>query len=119
MRYPAATPTEWALVCPRPGVVVIEFRGDHDLITADAVEGLLAVLISGNDLIVVDLSEADFIDSSFLHHLVRRSGCARRREDDEGAHGQASVVVRALMSSGGHGDPRGGDHTRGGSGPII
>ncbi len=63
-------------------------------------EKLLAGLISDNDLIVVDLSEAQFIDSSFLHNLVKRSGCARHRETMRLQHDTATVVRSALLSSG-------------------
>ena len=96
-----STETVPAVVHPRPGAVVIEFRGDQDLTTAEAVEKLLAGLISENDLIVVDVSEAEFIDSSFLHNLVK----AQRLCEAEGKtmrlqHDTATVVRSALLSSG-------------------
>jgi len=44
--------------------------GEHDLSTTDKTKNLLLGLIEGNDLVVVDLSEAAFVDSSFLNVLV-------------------------------------------------
>jgi anti-anti-sigma regulatory factor len=65
---------------PRPGVVVVECKGEHDLSTSDALEQLFTALVSENDLVVVDVSQAEFVDSSFVHNLVKADrlspGCA-------------------------------------------
>jgi anti-sigma B factor antagonist len=55
---------------PNPGQAVVELTGEHDLVTKDALRELLASLIAENDLVVVDLSAAEFIDSSVLHNLA-------------------------------------------------
>src|SRR6478672_4666336 len=55
---------------PRPNAAVAAFCGEHDLSTKTKTGQILAELVVDNDLIVVDLSETTFIDSSFLHNLV-------------------------------------------------
>ena len=89
------------VVRPRAGEAVIECRGEHDLLGHSRLESLLAQEISQNDLVVVDVTEADFIDSSFLHDLVKANELARR----QGRRfvllfGQASTVELALQLSG-------------------
>jgi len=54
---------------PRPGAVVVEISGDHDLVTQPELDELLTDLIGGHELVVVDISSATFIDSSFIHGL--------------------------------------------------
>ena len=58
---------------------MVQCRGEHDLLTQARLDSLLEGEISDNDLVVVDVTEADFIDSSFLHSLVKANELARRR----------------------------------------
>ncbi len=60
-----------------PGEAVARFLGDHDLTTSTETDVLLAALVEANQLVTVDLSEATFIDSSFLHSLVKANRDAR------------------------------------------
>jgi anti-sigma B factor antagonist len=55
---------------PRPGACVIALRGEHDLTTADRSERLLREALALNDHVVVDISGAEFIDSSILRILL-------------------------------------------------
>ena len=64
----------------REGVVVVEFVGEHDLTTSDETRELLTRLVGENGLVVVDLSAATFIDSSFLSCLL----AAERRAKESG-----------------------------------
>lgn len=86
---------------PQPGTAVIALKGEHDVVTGDDTGRLFADLIADNDLVVVDVSGADFIDSSFIHTLVRSDQMAR----SEGKlfriqMGTAPIVLRALEISG-------------------
>jgi anti-anti-sigma factor len=86
---------------PRPRAVVVECKGEHDLATHDQMERLLADLVEANDLVVIDVTEAEFIDSSFIHNLVKVDGAAR----SHGArvrlqYSTAPIVARALELSG-------------------
>ena len=62
-------PTELTVLYPRPGTVVVEVLGEHDLATAEETAELFARLVRDHKLVVVDLSETQFIDSSFLKNL--------------------------------------------------
>ena len=54
-----------------------------------------------NELVVVDVSEAAFIDSSFLHNVVGADRLARERGSRlRLQHGTALIVMRALEVSG-------------------
>jgi anti-anti-sigma factor len=64
---------------PQSGAAVVSFTGEHDLATAPAVEALLGSLIEQNELVVVDFSEAEFVDSSMIHTLVKADREARKR----------------------------------------
>ena len=55
---------------PRAGVAVVGFVGEHDLTTSNETRELLTRLVGENDLVVVDLRAATFIDSSFLSCLL-------------------------------------------------
>ena len=86
---------------PRPGAVVVECRGEHDLTTSESLGRLLTELVATNDLVVVDVSDADFIDSSFLHTLVKADRLARPRGTRLRLQfGTAPIVARALEVSG-------------------
>ena len=60
--------TEVIRVAPDRGMA--RFIGEHDLITKSEVAALLAELISENRRVTVDLRNATFVDSSFLHCLM-------------------------------------------------
>jgi anti-anti-sigma factor len=52
------------------GTAVVEILGEHDLATRDTIRDLFLRLVEANTLVVVDLSDATFVDSSFLSALV-------------------------------------------------
>ncbi len=67
----------------------------------DDLERLLHRLVLENELVVIDVSEAEFIDSSFLHNLLKADRLAR----DRGSrlrlqHATKPIVSRALEVSG-------------------
>ena len=93
--------TDVVVLRPRSGAVVVECRGEHDLTTKGELGALLAELVAENDVVVVDVSAAVFVDSSFLHNLVE----ARRLAVATGTslrlfRGTAPVVRSALEHSG-------------------
>ncbi len=73
-------PTELKVRQPRTGTAVVEVLGEHDLSTRDETADLFARLVAENDLVVIDISEAHFIDSSFLNNLAKAQRDARERE---------------------------------------
>jgi anti-anti-sigma factor len=53
------------------GTVVIALHGEHDLMTSDELATCLSAQIAANDLVVVDVTDAEFVDVSFVHNLLR------------------------------------------------
>ena len=50
---------------------VVTLRDEHDLSTASQLRNSLARSFSGGWTVIVDLSQADFIDGTTLHVLIR------------------------------------------------
>ena len=85
---------------PRDGTVVVEFTGEHDLLTKQAVRDLFESVIEASDFVVADVSDAQFIDSSFVQTLL----IADRKARAEGKRlvlqmGTAPIVRRAIEIS--------------------
>jgi anti-anti-sigma factor len=57
----------------RPGVAIVRLTGDHDLSTVPILSDAIEREASGKSRVLLDLSEATFIDSSVLG-LILRSG---------------------------------------------
>ena len=70
-------PTELKLSHPRPRMTVVEVFGEHDLATKDDTAAVFAQLVAENDLVVVDITETQFIDSSFLNNLKNAQHAAK------------------------------------------
>ena len=86
---------------PRAGAAVVVFTGEHDLATSKSVEALLGSLIEDNELVVVDFSEAEFVDSSTIHTLVKSHRVAQQRSSTLRLQlGTAPIVHRAFELSG-------------------
>jgi anti-anti-sigma factor len=64
------------------GISVVVLVGEHDLATRSDIEAALEAALGQGDGVAVDLSEADFIDSSTLHVLV--SAARRATENGRG-----------------------------------
>ena len=58
------------------GVWLVTLRGEHDLLTAPRLQTSLAKCFLGGWTVIVDLSDAEFIDSTILHVLI---GARRQR----------------------------------------
>jgi anti-anti-sigma factor len=73
------TESEVDVVQEGPDKVVVRFIGEHDLTTRDATVDLLQQLVAENNHVTADLSDATFIDSSFLQALVMANRSAHER----------------------------------------
>jgi anti-anti-sigma factor len=94
-------PADVNAVRPRDKVVVLELKGEHDLTTKAQLAELLARLIADNDHVVVDVTEAQFIDSSFIHNLLVADRIASKQGKTFRLQmGTAPIVRRALEISG-------------------
>lgn len=58
-------------------ITVIALAGEHDLSTSEAIWAELELAIRARQGVVVDLSDAAFIDSSVIHQLVKADRLAR------------------------------------------
>ena len=86
---------------PRENAAVVELTGEHDMATSRELADLFESLIRTNELVVVDLSEAQFVDSSVLSNLLS----AYKIADDRGKVfrlqlGTRPIVKQALEISG-------------------
>src|SRR5258705_13832797 len=82
---PSGRPTI-VVECVSPSVAVVGLRGDHDLESTDELWRALA-RACGRPVVIVDLSECTFIDSTALNLLL----AAHRRQTKRGE--QFEVVV--------------------------
>jgi anti-anti-sigma factor len=90
-----------AITYPRSGAAVVTLTGEHDLVNADETSQLLKELLTHNDLVVVDLGEATFIDSSLIRTLFLADENAREQGKKFRLQlGTASLVSTALRVSG-------------------
>jgi anti-anti-sigma factor len=94
-------PPRIEVLLPRPGAAVVECTGELDLTIAPQLNKELEELAGENELVVVDLSEAQFIDSSVVQCLAS----AHRRSRDKATQlrlqfGSAAIVNRAHELSG-------------------
>lgn len=71
------------------GATVVTLRGEHDLSSTDELRAALGDAAASGDAIVVDLSQAAFIDSAVLSVLI-----ASHREVTSDGRGWAVVVGR-------------------------
>lgn len=86
---------------PDTDIAVIALRGEHDAVTKQQLGGLLAEEIQRNALVIVDVTDAEFVDSSVLHNLVT----ANKLADERGSRmvlqmGTARIVRSAIEISG-------------------
>ena len=56
---------------PRPGAALVVLAGEHDLHSAAGLQGTLNDMLFGAEHLIVDLSRAEFIDSTIIGVLVQ------------------------------------------------
>lgn len=89
------------LLRPRAGAAVVELHGEYDLATRSEIRDLFTSLVETNDLVIIDVTDALFIDSSFLHNLANAHRLAQRRGSRLRLQlGTAPIVRAALEVSG-------------------
>jgi anti-anti-sigma factor len=79
----------------RPGerTAVVVFTGEHDLSARAEVEDLMASVIAENRLVVADLSEAQFVDSTIITLLVQ----AKRDASEQGCTFRLQLGTEAIV----------------------
>jgi anti-anti-sigma factor len=86
---------------PRAGAAVVVLTGEHDLASKSTLSELLDSLLVTHELVVADLSQAVFIDSSTLAVFVTTDRAAReQRKRFRLQLGTEPIVKRILEISG-------------------
>ena len=86
---------------PQPGVVLVVLSGEHDLTSADELRQTFDQSLSRCDHLIVDLSAAEFIDSTTIRVLMEtRKHAIERDREFTVVLGTAAIVERALEISG-------------------
>ena len=86
---------------PRPGAAVVECTGEHDMTTREETDRLFGLLVSENELVVIDVSKARFVDSSFVTNVLKADRAARQEAKLVRLQiGTAPIVRRVLEISG-------------------
>jgi len=89
------------VTAPRKSAVVVELEGEHDLATSEQLRQLIRGLVEMNELVVIDVTNVLFVDSSVIKiffeadRLARRDGKRLRLQV-----GTAFVIRRVLEISG-------------------
>jgi anti-sigma B factor antagonist len=82
-------------------IVTVCLAGDFDLTNARALDDQLDRVLESKSGVIVDLSQATFIDSSVIHALVRAAKTARAREQAVVVQlGTAAIVERVFELAG-------------------
>ena len=88
---------------PRPHAALVVLAGEHDLYSADEVQQTLDQSLAVCDHLIVDLSAAEFIDSTIVHVLLqtKKNAIELDRKCKFGVVlGTAPVVERILEVTG-------------------
>jgi anti-sigma B factor antagonist len=86
---------------PRPHAALVVLAGEHDLHSADEVQQTLDQSLAGCDHLIVDLSSADFIDSTIIGVLLQTKKNALERDRKFNVVlGTAPIVERILEVTG-------------------
>ena len=88
---------------PNTGAVVVVLMGEHDVSTSPRLESLLASLLAEHGLVVVDVSEVEFLDSSVINGLVdaKRAASEQRHPCEFRVQvGTEAIVHRILEITG-------------------
>ena len=72
----------YRLVRPLEHAVVVELLGEHDLDTATHLREVLLSLIENHELVVLDLTGAEFVDSSVMLTIVQAHRLASETPTD-------------------------------------
>jgi anti-sigma B factor antagonist len=78
-------------------IAVVSLLGEHDLATAAEVRTILVALLEQGAVIVVDLSETEFIDSSVIYALVDGKLLASEHGSRMGFQLQTGTAVHRVI----------------------
>ena len=82
---------------PRQGTVVVEVLGEHDVASRAETAATFARLVAENELVVVDVTQTAFIDSSFLKNLATAQRVAHERGSSVLLQVGTEPIVKRLL----------------------
>jgi anti-anti-sigma factor len=86
---------------PRPGACVVCLCGEHDAAMRVSMSELFQDLVLANDLVVVDVTQAQFIDSAMLSTFFAAEKLAREQGKDFRVQlGTEAIVKRVFELTG-------------------
>ena len=86
---------------PRAGAAVVVLLGEHDISTSPGLARILSSLLDENELVVTDVSEVEFLDSSVINVLIEADRAASAQERSFRLQvGTEAVVHRVLEITG-------------------
>jgi anti-anti-sigma factor len=91
------TKPEVRVTSERDDIAVVSLLGEHDFATAAEVKNTLRCLLEEGAVIVVDLSETEFIDSSVIFALVDEKLLASEHGSRMGFQLQTSTAVHRVL----------------------
>jgi anti-anti-sigma factor len=83
------------------GQAVVELHGEYDLETSEELRACFDAVVNQNSHVVIDLSNAEFIDSSVLNNLARAHRNAREQTTLLRVQVGDSPIVRKVLEIGG------------------
>ena len=78
-------------------ITVIALAGEHDLSTSEGIWRELELAIRARQAVIVDLSDAEFIDSSVIHQLVKADRLARSQGTRVALQLETAPVVQRVI----------------------
>lgn len=93
----ATEPGTYRIARPRERTAVVELIGEHDLATMQKLSPVIDSLAAVNDVLVVDLSRTEFMDSTVLKELVRAKHALEEHEGHLVLSGVVEPVVKRTL----------------------
>ena len=90
-------PGTYRIARPHERTTVVELIGEHDLDTMQKVAPVLDSLASVNDVLVIDLSRTEFMDSIVLKELVRAKHALEEHQGRLVLSGVLGPIVRRTL----------------------
>jgi anti-anti-sigma factor len=90
-------PGTYRIARPRERTAVVELIGEHDLHTMQKLAPVLESLAAVNDVVVVDLSRTEFMDSTVLKEFVRAKHALEEHDGRLVLSGVLEPVVKRTL----------------------
>jgi anti-anti-sigma factor len=92
-----AEPGGYRIVHPQERAVVIELLGEHDLNTMEKLHRVMGSLAASNDVVIIDLDETEFLDSTVLKELLRAERITQEHGGRFVLNANGQPVVRKVL----------------------